>query len=115
MVAFNHVFDMGGPKAQMLPPMNSGVALSASPVNRVAATPPRTQAGDGIFDRFAAGVNSSMGTGTFEVGELSRGPKKVTNNDRTKMIDTAMSIGLSYDEATRLTNDRLKKFIMKNQ
>jgi hypothetical protein len=106
---------MGGPKAPMVPPMNSGVALSASPVNCVAATPPRTQAGDGIFDRFAAGVNAFMGTGTFEVGESSRGSKKVTNKARTKMFDTAMGIGLSYDEATRLTDDRLKKFIMKNQ
>ncbi len=105
---------MGGPEAQMLPPVNSGVAISARPVNCVAATPPRTQAGDGIFDRFATGVNSSMGTCTFEVGKSSRGSKKVNKKDRTKMIYTAMGIGLFYDEATRLTKDRQKKFIIKN-
>jgi hypothetical protein len=56
-----------------------------------------------------------MGSGTFEVGESSRESRKVTNKARTRMIYTAMGIGLSYDEATRLTDDRLKMFIMKNQ
>jgi len=68
---FNPVFDMGGPKAQMLPPMNSGEAILASPVRRVSKM--QTQAGDGIFDRFVASANPSMGTGTgFEVGESSQ-------------------------------------------
>ena len=53
---------MGGPKAQILPPMNTGEAASASPVNRV--TEMQTQTGDDIFYRFVASADPSMGTGT---------------------------------------------------
>ncbi len=62
---------MGGPKEQMLPTINSGEALSASPVVRVAEM--QTQTGDVLFDRFATGVNTSVGIGTeFKVGESSQ-------------------------------------------
>ncbi len=69
--ALKPVFDMGVSKSQMSPPMNSGETLSASPVYHVAEM--QTQIGDGIFDRFAAGVNPSMSIGIgFEVGESSQ-------------------------------------------
>jgi hypothetical protein len=111
--AFNPVFDMGGPKAQMLPPMNSGVPISDSPVRRVSEI--QTQAGDGIFDRFVAGANPSISTGSgFDVGESSRGARKSKNKEnREKMIAEAMNLGMQYDEATRLTDERLKKLLAK--
>ncbi len=111
--AFNPVFDMGGPKAPMLPPINSGVPISESPVRRVSEI--QTQAGDGIFDRFVAGTNPSISTGSgFDVGESSRGARKSKNKEnRNKMITEAMNLGMSYDEATRLTDERLKKLLTK--
>jgi hypothetical protein len=107
--AFNPVFDMGGPKAQMLPPMNSGVPISESPVKRVSEI--QTQAGDGIFDRFVAGTNPSMSTGSgFEVGESSRGTEVVDPFDSLtlkELQDLAAKMGVRYKKKgeTRLRNE----------
>ncbi len=69
---FNPVFDIGGPKAQMLPPMNTRLPLSEAPVKRVREI--QTKAGGGVFDRFVAGTNPSMSARSgFKVGESSRG------------------------------------------
>jgi hypothetical protein len=75
----------------------------------------QTQAGDGIFDRFVAGANPSISTGSgFDVGESSRGARKSKNKEnREKMIAEAMNLGMQYDEATRLTDERLKKLLAK--
>ena len=102
--AFNPVFDMGGTKAPMLPPMNSGVALSASPVNRVAEM--QTQTGDGgIFDRFAAGVNPSMGTGTFEAGESSQQIYDDMNMNQLKDIASRMGLKIKKKSKIQLAKD----------
>jgi hypothetical protein len=101
---------MGGPKAPMLPPMNTGVAISASPVNRVAEM--QTQTGDGIFDRFAAGVNPSMGTGTFEVGESS---SRRDNAMLNELRQIAMNLGMPHKTAAKNGVDKLRKFIAKER
>jgi hypothetical protein len=101
---------MGGPKAQMLPPMNSGVALSASPVNRVAEM--QTQTGDDIFDRFAAGVNPSMGTGTFEVVECSSRRDNAMLNELNQI---AINLGMPHKTVAKSGVDKLRKFIAKER
>ncbi len=108
--AFNPVFDMGGPKAPMLPPMISAVALAASPVNRV--TEMQTQAGDGIFDRFVASANPSMGTGTFEVAESS---SRRDNAMLNELRQIAMNLGMPHKTAAKNGVDKLRKFIAKER
>ncbi len=108
---FNLVFNMGGPKAQILPPMSSGEFLSASPVNRVAEI--QTQTGDAIFDRFTAGLNPSMGTGSsFEVGESSSQPNNTTRA-RDELLYNAMNLGMPRERVVKNIDSKLRKFITK--
>jgi len=108
--AFNPVFNMGGPKAQMLPRMNSGVTISASPANRVAEM--QTQASDGIFNRFAAGVNPSMGTGTFEAGESS---SRRDNAILNELRQIAINLGMPHKTVAKNGVGKLRKFIAKER
>ena len=112
---FNPVFDMDSQKAQMLPPMNSSVALAASPVNRV--TEMQTQAGDGLFDRFVASANPSMGTGTglgapspfsrMEVGESSQ--QAYDNMSRKKLIHITLNLGKERKKVNKANKLQLAK------
>ncbi len=106
--AFNPVFDIGGPKAPMSPPMNFGVALAASPVNRVAEM--QTQTGDGIFDRFVASANPSMGIGTgFEVGESSQ--QAYDSMTRKDLIHIALNLGMERKKVNKANKLQLAKDI----
>jgi hypothetical protein len=87
----------------MLPPMNSDVAISTSPVNRV--TKMQTQIGEGIFDRFATGVDASVDIGTFEVGASS---SRRDNYLLNELRQTAMNLGMPHKMAAKNGVDKLR-------
>ncbi len=90
---------MGGPKAQMMPPMNSGVAIASTPAIRVSEM--HTQTDDAIFDRFDAGINPSMGTATiFEVGESSQ--QSYDSMNMIQLKDIASQMGLKTKKKSKI-------------
>jgi hypothetical protein len=88
--------------------MYSGVALAASPVNRV--TEMHTQTGDVIFDRSAAGVNASVGTGTgFKVGESSQ--QAYDSISCKDLINIALNLGMKRKKGNKADKLQLAKDI----
>jgi hypothetical protein len=70
----------------------------------------QTQTGDGIFDRFAAGVNASMGTGSsFEVGESSQ--QAYDNMSRKDLIHIALNLGMERKKVNKANKLQFAKDI----
>ena len=71
--AFNPVFDLGGPKQTIDPPMNHGLSISSAPVRRPTEMSTQAQP-EGIFEEFVARTNTSVG----DMGEPEAGPSSPT-------------------------------------
>jgi hypothetical protein len=81
----------------------------------------QTQTGDGIFDRFTAGVNASVGTGTglvvpppfdgsrTEVGESSQ--QAYDNMSRKDLIHIALNLGMERKKVNKANKLQLAKDI----
>ena len=67
--AFNPVFDLGGPKQNIDPPMNTGPSISSAPVKRPTEMSTQTQP-EGIFEDFVSRTNPSVG----DMVEADAGP-----------------------------------------
>ena len=101
--AFNPVFDLGGPKQPVLPPMNTGIGVATGPIKREAelAEPDR----EGIFEGFLDRAHESLGLGSgvklepgSPVSVVDKGivtdkmPEEMTRNE---LRDIVKNMGIS--------------------